>query len=100
MSVGRSGYYHYPVIAVKNVDVRQAILLHIFTDGIHISQVWSSSGPHRFYLHVQHCSGQMAFIMYALEAHTSVVTSASGVLLSAVLLPLSRSLHFLCGLSG
>ena len=35
-SVGRHGHCHSLVIAVKNVDVHQPILLHISSDGIHI----------------------------------------------------------------
>ena len=56
-SVGHPGYCHSPVIAVKNVDVGQPILLDISTDSAHIS-----SGSHTFYLHVQHCSCHMAII--------------------------------------
>ena len=40
------------------------------------------------------------FHLYVWHVHTRVVASASGVLLSAELLPLSLSLHFLCRLSG
>ena len=61
-SVGRSGNCQSPVLAVENVDVRQSILLDISLDGIHVSQFRSSSRSHTFYLHVQHCSGYMAFI--------------------------------------
>ena len=34
-SVGRPGYYHSPILAFKNVDVRQPVLLHIWSDGVH-----------------------------------------------------------------
>ena len=61
-SVGRPGNCQSPVLAVENVDVRQSILLDISLDGIHLSQFRSSSRSHTFYLHVQHCSGYMAFI--------------------------------------
>ena len=40
--VGRPGNRHSPVIAVENVDVRQPILLHISSDGIHVSQFRST----------------------------------------------------------
>ena len=36
-SVGRHGYCHSPVLAVKNVDVRQPILLDVSPDGVHVS---------------------------------------------------------------
>ena len=59
--------------------VRQPILLHISSDDVKISQCWSSSGPHTFYLHVRHCSG-----------HTPIVSTSDmsiiGELLSAELL--------------
>ena len=45
--------------------------------------VWSSFEPHTIYLHVQHCSSCIS------RVHTSVVSSTSGVLLLAELLPLS-----------
>ena len=61
-SVGRPGNCQSPVLAVENVDVRQSILLDISLDGIHVSQFRSSSRSHTFYLHVQHCSGYMAFL--------------------------------------
>ena len=58
-SVGRPGYCHSPVIAVKNVVVRQPIPL---PDAVLVSQCWCSSGSHTCYLHVQHCSCHMAII--------------------------------------
>ena len=61
-SVGRPGNCQSPVLAVENVDVRQSILLDISLDGIHVYQFRSSSRSHTFYLHVQQCSGYMAFI--------------------------------------
>ena len=61
-SVGRPGYCHSPVLVVKIVDVIQPTLLHAASYGVHVSQFWSSSGSHTFYLHVHHCSGDMAFI--------------------------------------
>ena len=36
MSVGRPGYCNSPILAVKNVDVRQPILLDISSDGVHV----------------------------------------------------------------
>ena len=35
-SVGRPGYCHSPVLAVKNVDVRRPILLRVSSDGANI----------------------------------------------------------------
>ena len=61
-SVGPPGKCHSPVIAVENVDVGQPILVDISSDGIHVSRFRSPSRCHTFYLHVQHCSGDMAFI--------------------------------------
>ena len=56
-SVGRPGYCHHPVLAVKNVDVCQAILLDISDGGgVHISLVflWVS--------HLLPCSCHIAII--------------------------------------
>ena len=35
-SMDRPVYCHSPVLAVKNVDVRQPILLHVSSDGVHV----------------------------------------------------------------
>ena len=47
-SVGRPGYCHSPVFAVMNVDVRQPVLLHVSSDGIHVCYFGSCT----FYSHV------------------------------------------------
>ena len=36
-SMGSAGYCHSPVIAVKHVNVRQPVLLHISSDGVRVS---------------------------------------------------------------
>ena len=64
--VGHPGYCHSPVLAVKNVDIRQPILRDIYWWCPYIyspvSSFWSSSRSHTFYLHVQHYSCHMAII--------------------------------------
>ena len=68
-SVGRHGYCHSPVLAIKNVDVCEPILLDIPSDVVYVSSCWSSAGSHNFYLHVQHCSCHMAIIS---SSYTSI----------------------------
>ena len=94
-SVGRPGYCHSPVIAVKNIDARQPILLYISSDGILVlAFLWASDL-------LPPCPALISsygYHIYVLHGH-GVVASTSCVLLSAELLLLSWSLHFLCGLS-
>ena len=87
-SMVRPGYCHYPVTAVKNVDVRQPILVDISSDGVHIYILIlvflciSLSHLLRFYLRVQHCFVMWLSSLRLIYIRTSIVASASGVLFS------------------
>ena len=105
-SVGRPGYCHSPVLAVKNVDVCQPILLNISTESIQkLSMCLLNFGlPLGSHL-LPPCPAlflSYGYHLYVWHVHTSVVVSASGVLL--FWLNCCRSpdltLHFFCALSG
>ena len=83
-----SGYCsHSAVIADKNVDIRQCILLRISSDSVHLNFL------------LPPCPALFLSCDYHLYvSHVHTITSASDVLLLAELLSLSRSIHFLCGL--